>query len=63
MEPCPPDRDETAEAFVLQRLTAEEMILFETHLMTCNDCRQAVQSAAEYIAAVRAAAKRLEQKQ
>jgi hypothetical protein len=58
MELCPGNRDETAEAFVLQRLTAEEMILFETHLITCDDWRQVVNSADEYIAALRAGARR-----
>ena len=61
MGPCPRDRDDTAEAFVLQRLPAEEVVLFENHLKTCNDCRQAVKIAAEYIAALRSAAKRLDE--
>jgi HEPN domain-containing protein len=59
MNSCPQDRDDIAEAFVMKRLPAAEMLPFYTHLMTCDDCTRAVKNAEDYIAAVRAAAVRL----
>jgi hypothetical protein len=63
MHLCPEDRDETAEAFVMKRLSDEEAILFESHLMTCHDCRRAVKCAEDYIAAMRATAVHFDEEQ
>ena len=49
---CPEDRDQTAEAFVMRSLAAQERTVFAAHLMTCADCRQSVQIAEDFIAAM-----------
>jgi hypothetical protein len=58
---CPEDRDETARAFVMERLPTQERTLFAAHLKTRAGCSQSVQSAEDFIAAIREAALSLDE--
>ena len=53
---CPPHPDETAEAYVLERLTKSEAAEFEEHYILCARCATVVQETALYLDAMKAAA-------
>ena len=56
---CPPDIGETAEKYQLGRLSPEQASALEEHFLGCPRCSAEIESAADYIAAMRAAARRL----
>jgi anti-sigma factor RsiW len=58
---CPDDPEETAEAYLLNSLPAEERARFEAHYLTCEKCADALTGAEDYVASIRAAAQRLRQ--
>jgi hypothetical protein len=55
---CP---EETAWAFMIEPYLTHERTLFAAHLKTCVDCSQSVQSAEDFIAAIREAALSLDE--
>ena len=57
---CSEDPAEMAEAFYLGRLEPEAAMLFKVHIENCSRCRQAHEETAEFVDAIRVAAKGLE---
>lgn len=57
MAKCPPKPAETAEAYCMNRLPAEEAQQFEEHYLTCPQCAAEVTEAQEFIEAFRRASK------
>ena len=47
--------EETAEVYVLGRLTQEQQAEYEDHLLVCGDCRQQVERLTEFIETLRLA--------
>ena len=60
MSGCPRDRAETAEAYAMRRLSAEESAAFEEHCLFCPACTEEVIAAEAFIRAIRAAGTKLE---
>lgn len=58
---CPPDAEETAEAYLLNSLSSEEIARFEEHYLTCDRCADVLTAAEDYVASIRIAAQRLRQ--
>lgn len=56
---CPADPEEIAEAYIMGTLTKEQVVAFEEHYSGCNPCATVLQNTAEYVEAMRAAAKKL----
>lgn len=56
---CPADPEEIAEAYIMGTLTKEQAAAFEEHYSGCNPCATVLQNTAEYVDAMRAAAKKL----
>ena len=56
---CPADPAEIAEAYVMGMLTKEQETVFEGHYANCEKCAATFQKTAEYVEAMRAAAKKL----
>jgi hypothetical protein len=54
---CPLDIDETAEAYVMNRLSARHALQFAIHCLTCRHCAVASEEAARFIGALKAAAR------
>jgi hypothetical protein len=50
---CPPDASEQAEAYCLDRLTAEQARAFEAHFLNCGRCAAAVWDAEDYVICLR----------
>ena len=55
---CPPDLEETAEAYVLGTLTPEDAKAFEDHYITCAACAAVVEATEKYVRAMRAAGRK-----
>lgn len=53
---CPSDPDETAEAYVMLKLAAQEAESFRLHVDGCEDCQPRVAFHVDYIQAMRDAA-------
>lgn len=56
---CPTDISNLAESYHLGRLSLEQAATLEEHYIGCSDCAAAVERAAAYIAAIRAAAREI----
>jgi anti-sigma factor RsiW len=56
---CPVDLEEVAEAYVRCTLPEEQAIAFEDHYATCETCATVLYKTADYVDAMRAAAKTL----
>ena len=54
---CPPDPDETIEAYCMNALSPGQTAAFEEHLLICTGCQAAVLECAEYVDAMRSAAR------
>jgi hypothetical protein len=54
---CPVDLKEVAEAYVMGTLPEEQAITFENHYAVCDSCATVLYKAADYVDAMRAAAK------
>jgi anti-sigma factor RsiW len=52
----PADIDETAEAYLMGRMTPEESTAFEDHYITCQRCDERLQAIQEFRDAIRSAA-------
>lgn len=52
---CAANPDEVAEAYIMGTLSKEQEATFEDHYICCDRCVTALQKAAEYVAAMRAA--------
>jgi hypothetical protein len=52
---CPPDIEEIAEAYCMQRLDHSERMAFENHYLTCPRCASVVTSTDEYVGSMKAA--------
>jgi len=55
---CPADAGETAESYVMKRLSLAAATQFAIHCLTCRQCAAAAQEAHGYIRALKAAAGR-----
>lgn len=53
---CPADIEETAEAYLQDRLAPQEREAFEDHYITCDSCAKQLQSAEEFRGAIQRAA-------
>jgi anti-sigma factor RsiW len=60
---CPTGLEEVAEAYVTGTSPGESAASFEAHFIACDRCASVVQKTAEYVAAMRAAAKKLRDEQ
>ena len=56
---CPADLDGVAESCLLGTLPKDQAIVFEDHYVACTRCATVLEKTAEYLDAVRAAAKQL----
>ena len=56
---CPVDVGETAELYVMKRLSDGDALRFAIHCLTCPRCAAAVEEAAAFVAAVKCAARRV----
>lgn len=56
---CPTELEDIAEAYIMGTLTKEQVVAFEEHYSGCNPCATVLQNTAEYVDAMRAAAKKL----
>jgi hypothetical protein len=56
---CPDNPEEVAEAYVMGTLSAEQATAFQNHYVGCNRCAVVLQETAEYVEAMRAAAKKV----
>ena len=56
---CPPDPEETAEAYLLYHLPPDQARVFEDHYITCARCAGIVENTDTFIVAMRRAAERL----
>ena len=55
---CPPDPEAVAEAYLMGTLSREQATAFEDHFAACNPCATVLQKTAEYVDAMRAAARK-----
>jgi anti-sigma factor RsiW len=55
---CPSDIDETAEAYIMERLSPADALQFEYHCYACRRCAAAAEEADSYVRAIRGAAQR-----
>ena len=55
---CPPDPEAVAEAYLMGTLSREQATAFEDHFVACNPCATVLQKTAEYVDAMRAAARK-----
>jgi hypothetical protein len=56
---CPVDIDETAEAYIMERLPAADALQFAIHCLTCGQCDAAVEEAKAFVRDIKAAAQAL----
>jgi anti-sigma factor RsiW len=56
---CPIDSDETAEAYITERLSPADALHFENHCATCRPCAAAAKEAEWFVRALRGAAQKL----
>ena len=57
---CPPEPEETAEAYLLGHLDPPEATRFREHCETCEKCSRILQETRDYIEAMKRSAKELE---
>ena len=55
---CPPDPEAVAEAYLMGTLSGKQATAFEDHFVACNPCATVLQKTAEYLDAMRAAARK-----
>jgi len=60
--PCPPDPEETAEAYILCKLPARDAENFEDHYVGCARCIAILQKTAVYVESMAGAARTLRSK-
>jgi hypothetical protein len=53
---CPIDIVETAEAYVMKRLSTADALRFAIHCLTCRQCTAATQEAENFVRAMKGAA-------
>ena len=56
---CPIDSDETAEAYIMERLSPADALHFENHCTTCRPCAAAAKEAEWFVRELRVAAQKL----
>ena len=56
---CPVDLEKVADAYLTKTLPEEQAIAFENHYAACETCATALYKTADYVDAMRAAAKTL----
>jgi anti-sigma factor RsiW len=56
---CPANPEATAEAYIMGTLSTGQATAFAEHYVACNRCATVLQKTAEYIDAMRAAAKKV----
>ncbi len=56
---CPPDPQETAEAYLLHHLRPDEAEAFEDHYIACARCAAVVEETGRFVAAMKQAAQGL----
>jgi uncharacterized C2H2 Zn-finger protein len=56
---CPRNPDETAEAYLMDRLPAEQVVRYEEHYLGCPRCAERLEFTQEFIVATGKAAQRL----
>lgn len=56
---CPIDIDETAEAYIRERLSPADTLRFEYHRLRCRHCAAAAKEADWFVRGIRGAAQRL----
>jgi anti-sigma factor RsiW len=59
---CPFDAEETAEAYVMNRLDPEAAASFQAHIESCPKCSKLTADTRAYVEAMRAAAEKLKSK-
>jgi anti-sigma factor RsiW len=59
LDRCPADPEATAEAYLLDSLPRNEARAIEEHYITCPRCAAIMRQTAEYVVAVKRAARRL----
>jgi anti-sigma factor RsiW len=57
---CPSEPDDTAEEYVMLKLSTQEAKSYRTHIAKCEPCSQRVAFFEEYVDAMRAAANSFE---
>ena len=55
---CPPDIDETAEAFIMKRLSAADALDFAIHCLGCHQCATAAAEAEAFVCVMKAATRK-----
>jgi anti-sigma factor RsiW len=60
---CPANPEETAEAYLLGKLPADEARAFENHYITCPKCAAILRQTDKYVVAGRRATERLRRSQ
>ncbi len=58
-ERCPPDPEQTAEAYLLHQLDRPDARAFEDHYATCARCAEALEATEEYVLTLKRATARL----
>jgi hypothetical protein len=53
---CPIDIGETAEAYIMKRLSTADALRFAIHCLTCRPCAAATEEAENFVRAMKAAA-------
>ena len=56
---CPIDIGETAEAYIMKRLSTADALRFAIHCLTCQECTAAVERAEGFVRAVKVAAQQV----
>ena len=56
---CPPDIEEIAEAYSMEKLDLSQRIAFEEQYLVCEPCRSMVENVDQFIRAMKTAAQRL----
>jgi predicted naringenin-chalcone synthase len=56
---CPVDIGETAEAYIMKRLSTADALRFAIHCLTCHECAAAVERAEGFVRAVKVAAQQV----
>ena len=56
---CPVDIGETAEAYIMKRLSTADALRFAIHCLTCHECAAAIEKAESFVRAVKVAAQQV----
>ena len=56
---CPIDISETAESYVMKRLSTADALRFAIHCLTCRPCAAAAEDAENFVRAIKSAAQHL----